>query len=181
MAPRLVVLLQEELTRQRTFLSADEAAVLTRPVSFADEHDLAWERVQRRRRPLYGALRNRFIREGKPIDAWRALVAEDEAAAGGPTIISQLATQVLEWAARTSDRGAMIGGFAAKTLRWAGVVLLLLGLYGCYQGAGGRGLIFIGLALVLLLAGRIVGNLTAERAATLAQRLRSPASEISQP
>lgn len=169
----LISILKEELTQQRTFISSDEETALERPATYANEDDLALDRVKRRRSTFYGVLRDRFLRDAKPLDEWRRLVQEEEAAAGGQTIISQLASQVLEWAARTSDRGAMIGGFAAKTLRWIGMILFLLGAYGWFQGAPTGGAIVIAVALVLLLTGRIVGHLAAERVQMLAQRVRS--------
>ena len=173
MASQLVAKLKDELQLQRTFLSSDEEAALTRPLSYENEADLAFDRVKHRRTFFHTALRSRFINDGRPIEEWRRLVAEEEAAAGDePTVISQLATQVLEWAARTSDRGAMLGGFAAKTLRWAGILAALLGGWSWWQGAAG-GAIFLAVGLVLLFAGRIVGNLAAERVAWLTERMRA--------
>ncbi|MGH2351726.1 MAG: hypothetical protein ACRDJN_08950 [Chloroflexota bacterium] len=170
MASPLVSIIKEELTKQRTFLSSDEEDALSRPQTYEDEEDLALDRVRRRRLVFYGALRDHFIREGRPVDRWRDLIAEEEAAPGEPTIASQLGRQVLEWSVRTSDRGAMLGSFVAKTLRWVGTILLLFALWSWFQGAlTGVVLAVVALSLVLLLAGRIVGNLAAERAATLAE------------
>jgi hypothetical protein len=140
---------------------------LTRPAAYSDEKDLAWGRVQRRRTTFYGALRDRFLFDGKPAEEWRGYVAEDEAAAGGPTFISNIARQVLSWATRTADRPAMIGGFAARALRWIGIALVLLGGWSCIQGALAAGLIGVAAGLLLMLAGRIVGNLVADRVAAL--------------
>ncbi len=175
MGSELVSIASEELRRQRTFLSTDEAAALSRPVDYDDEEDLAVDRVRRRRLVLYAALRDRFIRDGRPLEDWQAMVDREEAAAGGRTIVSQLARQVLEWAVRTSDRGAMLGSFAAKTLRWAGMILLFLGVWSWYQGAAGAVVaLVIVLALAALLGGRIAGNLAAERIELLAQRAEGP-------
>ena len=168
----LVVMLREELTRRRVFLSSDEERALTRPAQYDDETDLAWVRVRRRRSTFYGALRGRFLFDGKPLDEWRRHVADDEAAAGGPTFVSQIARQVLEWAVRTADRGAMIGGFAGRALRWLGLLVVLLGLFGCYQGAALGGAIVLVAGLALVLAGRVVGSLAAGRVAALTAPLR---------
>ncbi len=167
----LIELLQEELRRQRVFLSRDEAEALARLASYENEDDLAYERVRHRRAALYAALRDRFIRDGRPIARWRQYVAEAEAAAGEPTLISELATQVLEWATRSSDRGAMFGGFAARLLRWIAYLLILLGLYSFFNGARAGGGAVAAAGLVLWLAARIVDGLAAERAATLTRRL----------
>src|SRR5688500_12381381 len=129
-------MLADELAAQRTFLSAEEEEALTLPAAHDDEENLAWQRVRGRRSWFFPALRDRFIRDGRQEAAWRAMIVEEEAAAGGePTFITHLATQVLEWAARTSDRGAMMAGFAAKTLRIVGVLLLLFGGWSYLNGA----------------------------------------------
>jgi hypothetical protein len=163
----LVFILREELTRRRVFLSSDEEAALTRPAAYADDKDLAWGRIQRRRSTFYRALRDRFLYDGKPAEEWRGYIAEDELAAGGPTFISNLGRQVLSWSTRTGDRAVMIGGFAARMLRWLGVALALLGGWSCIQGAVVAGLIGVAAGLLLMLAGRIVGNLVADRVAAL--------------
>ncbi|MDQ3700063.1 MAG: hypothetical protein M3442_03970 [Chloroflexota bacterium] len=171
MTSELVSIIGEELRRQRTFLSTDEVAALDRSADAEDEEDLALDRVRRRRLVLYAALRDRFIRDGRPLEDWRAMVEREEAAAGGKTIVSQLARQVLEWAVRTSDRQAMLGGFAAKTLRWIGMILLALGGWSWFQGAvGGIVAVVLVLGLAALLAGRIVGNLAADRIALLTEQ-----------
>jgi hypothetical protein len=172
----LTLILKEELFVQRIFLSSDEEAALSRPLGYDDENDLAWERIKNRRLVFFGALRDRFLRDRRPIDEWRRMIDAEEARAGQPTFLSHLATQVLEWSVRTGDRGTMFGGFVAKLLGWFGYFSLLLGGYSWFQGATTVGLILIGLALVMLLAGRIIGNLTAERAAVLTQQARHPES-----
>lgn len=159
----LLSILKEELQIHRTFLSSDEESALGLPISRRDADDLAFERVQRRRRMLYSRLRDRFIREGQPAARWRRFIAEDETLAGETTTMSQLATQVLEWAARTSDRGAMIGGFAAKTLRWAALALFLVGGFALLSGSRGAGLGLVLGALALWVAGRVAASLVAQR------------------
>src|SRR5919106_4411761 len=107
MSSRLASMLAEELAAQRTFLSAEEEAALSRPMSYDDEDDLAWDRVRGRKSWFFSALRDRFIHDGRQVEGWRELIDREEAAAGGePTFMTQLARQVLAWAARTSDRGA---------------------------------------------------------------------------
>ena len=177
MASPLVAKLKDELRLQRTFLSSDEETALTRPLSYQDEDDLAFDRVKHRRLFFHTALRSRFINDGRPTAEWRRLVAEEEAAAGNePTVTSHLATQVLEWAARTSDRGAMLGGFAARALRWAGMLAALLGAWGWWHGAPFGGAVFAAVGFILLVAGRIVGGLAAARVARLAEQVRASAS-----
>jgi hypothetical protein len=129
--------------------------------------------VRRRRLWIYTTLRDRFIGDGRPFDEWVGLIAEEEAAAGGETVITQLARQVLEWGVRSSDRGAMLGGFGAKAMRWAGLALLLLAAWSWLQGAG---LFVVGVAgaiALLLVAGSVaVGRRTAARREQLLQGLR---------
>jgi hypothetical protein len=67
----LVEIAVEELRGQRTFLSSDEAAALTLPADLEDEENLALDRVRRRRLWIYTALRDRYIGDGRPFDAWR--------------------------------------------------------------------------------------------------------------
>jgi hypothetical protein len=181
MASQLVAILSAELRKQRTFLSSDEEAALARPLppegddtSGADgpeavsEEDMALDRVRRRRLVFFTALRDRFIHEGRPLVAWGDMVAREEAAAGGTTMATQVAREVLEWGVRTSDRGAMLGGFSAKMLRWMGIILVLFGGWSLFQGARPVAVaIVVAVALLFLLFARILGNLSAERAATL--------------
>jgi hypothetical protein len=167
-------MLSDELRRQRVFLSSDEEAALTRPLSYADENDLAFERVRGRRSWLQPVLRNRFIRDGRPVAEWREYIAAEEAAAGGePTLISSLAWSVLEWTVRTTDRGAMFGGFAAKLLNFIALVLFLLGAFGWAHGATGPGVAVIVLAVVVFLAGRTIAGMAKRRTADLSRQLRT--------
>jgi hypothetical protein len=169
----LVAIAVEELRLQRTFLSTDEAAALTLPDTLEDEENLALDRVRRRRLWIYTALRDRFIGDGRPFEEWMGLIAEEEAAAGGQTVITQIARQVLEWSVRSSDRGAMLGGFGAKAMRWAGLALLLLTAWSWFQGAG---LFVVGvvgaIALALIVGSVAVGRRTAARRERLVQGLR---------
>ena len=167
-------MLADELAAQKTFLSAEEEASLTLPAAHDDEDNLAWQRVRGRRSWFFPVLRDRFIREGRRHDAWRAIIAQEEAEAGGvPTFITQLATQVLEWAARTSDRGAMMAGFLAKSLRIAGLLLLLLGGWSYLNGAPMGGAIVAAVGGVVVLASVAAARVAARRVSWL---LRSAAA-----
>jgi hypothetical protein len=178
-ASPLVAMLQEELRNQRVFLSADEEAALTRPLSDDDEDDLALDRVKRRRSWFQPVLRNRFIRDGRPVALWRDYIVAEEAAAGGePTIISSLATGVLEWTARTGDRGAMFGGFSAKALTAITIVLFFLGVFGWAHGAAGAGAAFVVVALVAFVGGRILAGVAAGRTAGLTEQLLAGPAEF---
>lgn len=164
MASPLAEILKEELLVQRIFLSSDEEQALDRPVSYDEETDLAWDRIKHRRLTFYGALRDRFILDRRPADEWRQLIRDEIARAGEPTYVTQIASQVLEWSVRTSDRGAMFGGFLAKLLTWIGTLLVILAGFGWFQGFGTTTVVvLVGLALLFRLAGRIVGNLASER------------------
>jgi hypothetical protein len=194
-ASQLVEIISAELRKQRTFLSTDEEAALARPLPPEEDEraaedgpdgeraeDLALDRVRRRRLVFFTALRDRYLHEGRPQEAWSDLIAREEAAAGGSTIATEVARQVLEWGVRTSDRGAMLGGFVARTLRWGGILLLLLGAWSLFQGAAvGAVIIVVLVALLLLLAGRIVGNLAAERAAALVEQSLTPEARDESP
>ena len=171
MPSTLLDMLKEELQIQRTFLSSDEEAALALPLALRDADDLAFERVQRRRRLFYTRLRDRFIREGKPAARWRRFIAEDETLVGEPTTLTHLASQVLEWAARTSDRGAMIGGFGAKTLRWAALALGLVGGFALFTGGRGAGLGLILGAVALWLVARYAAGLVAQRTEELSRAM----------
>ncbi len=167
----LVAILKDELRLQRVFLSSDEEVALARPLSYENEDDLAFDRVRHRRNWLLPMLRNRFIRDGRPIDLWRAYIAADEAAAGEPTFISGLATGVLEWAARTSDRGAMFAGFAARLLSFIALVWVFLGLYGWTHGGAIGGAVFVALGVACFFGGRSLGAFARRRTATLTEAL----------
>ena len=168
-------MLADELAAQRTFLSAEEEAALTLPAAHDDEDDLAWQRVRGRRAWFFPVLRDRFIRDGRQQATWRGYIAQEEAAAGGqPTFITQLATQVLEWAARTSDRGAMMAGFVARSLRILGAALLLLGGWSYLNGAPTGGTIVAIVGLVFVLISVAAARIAAQRVNLL---LRSAAAQ----
>jgi hypothetical protein len=169
----LTAIAAEELRKQRTFLSTDEAVALSLPADLEDEENLALVRVRGRRLWIYTALRDRFIGDGRPFDDWLAMIETEEEAAGGETQITRLARQVLEWSVRSGDRAAMLGGFAAKALRYAGLLLLLLAGWSWWQGAGGAAVATTGaLAVVLLVGSSVVGRRAAARAAFLVAGLR---------
>ena len=166
-------MLADELAAQRTFLSAEEEASLTLPAAHDDEDNLAWQRVRGRRGWFFPVLRDRYIRDGRQQETWRALIAQEEAEAGGqPTFITQLAMQVLVWAARTSDRGAMMAGFAAQSLRIVGLLLLLLGGWSYLNGAPTGGTIVGGFGLLLVVVSVAAARVASRRVSLL---LRSAA------
>jgi hypothetical protein len=167
MASVLAGILKNELAGQRIFLSSDEEQALSYPMSYADEDDLAWDRIKHRRTFFFPMLRTYYIREHRPTERWKAMIGEEEAEAGEPTFISHMARQVLEWEALTSDRGAMALGFAAKAFSWIDTLLALLGAYGYFNGAQVPGGIVVGMGLLFLLASRVFGRYAARRAATL--------------
>ena len=124
----LIEILKDELTVQRVFLSSDEERALDRIADDTDGGDLAFERVKARRYLFYAALRDRFVYDGRPIRQWLEWIAEAEASAGNkPTIITALATRVVEWSIRASDRVSMILGFATGLVRWFAIFLLAIG------------------------------------------------------
>jgi hypothetical protein len=126
----LIAILKDELLVQRVFLSSDEERALDRESEGADDGDLAFERVKARRYLFYAALRDRFIYDGRPIDQWLNWIAEAERMSGGaPTIISALATRVVEWSIRATDRKSMAMGFVAGAIRWLGITLLTLAVW----------------------------------------------------
>ena len=171
-------MLADELAAQRIFLSAEEEAALTLPAAHDDEDDLAWQRVRGRRSWFFPALRDRFIRDGRRTEAWQAMIAEEEAAAGGePTFITHLAAQVLEWAARTSDRGAMMAGFAGTSLRILGLLLLLLGGWSYLNGAPTGGALVAALGALFVLASAAAARYAVRRVNSLrrAATVRRPA------
>lgn len=186
MTMSLIEILKEELARQRTFLSTDEETALSRPISYDNEEDLAFDRVRHRRMVFYTALRARFIRERRPIGRWQQMIDEEEAQVGGePTVISQVGTQVLSWAARTSDRGAMLGGFVANLVRWLGILLVLIGVFSIFQRASWQVPVILALAAIVcfVIAGAF-SRLVAGRVAAATERMRkehTPAAESAPP
>jgi hypothetical protein len=176
----LTAIAAEELRKQRTFLSTDEAAALSLPADLEDEENLALDRVRRRRLWIYTALRDRFIGDGRPFDAWLATIESEEELAGGETQITRLARQVLEWSLRSGDRTLMFWGFAAKAMRWFGLVLLFLAGWSWYHSAGAFVVATVGGVALLLLGGSVAATrLTAARAHVLLAPLRRPAGGAS--
>jgi hypothetical protein len=174
-------MLAEELAAQRTFLSAEEAAALERPVSYENEDDLAWDRIRGRRTWFFSALRDRFIRDGREVGRWRELIVREEIDAGGePTFVSQLARQVMQWAVRTSDRSAMLAGFAAKASRVLGLLLALLGGWAYFNGAPAPGAVVGGVGLLAVGAGSAFGAVAARRVRQLSAPNLAPAREKAQ-
>jgi hypothetical protein len=109
----LIAILKDELLVQRVFLSSDEERALDRESDGADDGDLAYERVKARRYLFYAALRDRFIYDGRPTDQWLDWIDEAERKAGGSaTIVTALATRVVEWSAR-----------------WLGIVMITLAVW----------------------------------------------------
>ncbi len=173
----LVEIAVEELRRQRTFLSSDEAAALTLPADLDDEDNLALDRVRRRRLWIYTALRDRYIGDGRPFDDWLATIESEEQLAGGETLITRLARQVLEWSVRTGDRALMFWGFAAKAMRWFALILLFLAGWSWYQSAGTFVVVTVGaLGALLLVGSAVAARTTAARASTLLAVLRPRAA-----
>jgi hypothetical protein len=171
-------MLAEELAAQRTFLSGEEERALDHPMTYENEDDLAWDRVRGRRTWFFTALRDRFIRDGRPADRWRELVAQEEAAAGGEeTYATHLARRVLSWALRTSDRGAMMAGFAARAARWLGAAFVLLGGWAYFNGAPLPGAVVAAAGVVFLLVGGAFGRLAARRVRRAEAASSAPRSE----
>jgi AcrR family transcriptional regulator len=133
----LIAILKDELLVQRVFLSSDEERALDREADAPDDGDLAFERVKARRYLFYAALRDRFVYDGRPIDQWLDWIAEAEERVGGvPTIVTALATRVIEWSIRATDRKSMAMGFCAGTTRWLGIALLTLALWAWSRDIG---------------------------------------------
>jgi hypothetical protein len=126
----LIAILKDELLVQRVFLSSDEERALDRESDGADDGDLAYERVKARRYLFYAALRDRFIYDGRPTDQWLDWIDEAERKAGGSaTIVTALATRVVEWSVRATDRKAMAMGFVTGITRWLGIVMITLAVW----------------------------------------------------
>ena len=135
MAAEYIDILRTELERQRQFLSEEEEQVLLKPASYESEDDLALDSVKRRQHTFVPILRDRFVRDGRPLEQWWDVLAEEERLPEDRTMIGAMVVQVLDWSARTSDQKAMMGGFGSKLLLVAAV---LIGFFGDLH-AGGRG------------------------------------------
>ena len=78
MAAEYVDILRAELERQRQFLSAEEERVLLKPARYENEDDLALDLVKRRQHTFVPILRDRFVRDGRPLEQWWDVLAEEE-------------------------------------------------------------------------------------------------------
>ena len=174
MSAEFVAILRQELETQRRFLSSDEEQALLRPATYENEDDLAFEQVKHRQRELVGALRNRFIRDGRPLDRWWDLLAAQEALHGERTLMSAMAVQVLDWSARTADQRAMLGGFASKLLRLGAYFISFFAVFVLAQGVPVVGVVLLVLSAGLWLGARIMGNLTADRVDDLVESYKHP-------
>lgn len=157
----LVEVLKDELIVQRVFLSTDEERALGRADDDPDDGDLAFERVKARRYLFYAALRDRFIYDGRPVGTWLGWINDGEAGADGrPTVVSALATRVIEWSIRATDRKSMALGFVAATARWLAITLLCLGAWAWSRDLGPATPVLLATGAVAWLAARAVKSAT---------------------
>ena len=97
MSAEYVDILRTELERQRQFLSAEEEQVLLEPAGYESEDDLALDLVKRRQHTFVPVLRDRFVRDGRPLEQWWDLLAEQEGLSGERTMVGAMVVQVLDW------------------------------------------------------------------------------------
>ena len=79
--------------------------------------------MKRRQHTFVPILRDRFVRDGRPLEQWWDVLAEEERLPEDRTMIGAMVVQVLDWSARTGDQKAMMGGFASKLLLVAAVLI----------------------------------------------------------
>ncbi len=169
----LIDILKDELTVQRVFLSTDEARALGRDADGDDDGDLAYERVKARRYLFFAALRDRFVLDGRPVDQWLDWIADEERLAGGrPTVASALASRVVEWSIRATDRKSMAMGFIAATARWLAMAILALGAWAWSRDLGPATWVLVAVGIAGWVVARLVARATERHVrATIAAEL----------
>ncbi|MAG35567.1 MAG: hypothetical protein CL878_04890 [Dehalococcoidia bacterium] len=175
MSAEYVAILRTELEQQRQFLSAEEEQVLLRPATYESDDDLALDRVKRRQHTFVAILRDRFVRDGRPLEQWWDLLVAQETMHGYRTMVGAMVVQVLDWSARTSDQTAMMGGFASKLLLVAAVLAGFFAVFTLAVGAWPAGIVMLVITSVFWVGARVLGQLTAGRVGELVERYkRSP-------
>ena len=172
MAAEYVDILRTELERQRQFLSAEEERVLLKPALYESDDDLALDLVKRRQHTFVAILRDRFVRDGRPLEQWWDVLAEQEGLSGHRTMVGAMVVQVLDWSARTSDQKAMMGGFASKLLLVAAVLVGFFATFTLAVGAWPVGVVLLVIAVALWIGARVLGQLTAERVGELVEQYK---------
>ncbi len=172
MAVEYIDILRTELERQRQFLSAEEERVLLKPALYESEDDLALDSVKRRQHTFVAILRDRFVRDGRPLEQWWDVLAEEEGLSGDRTVIGNMVVQVLDWSARTSDQKAMMGGFASKLLLVAAVLIGFFATFTIAVGAWPVGIVLLVITAALWIGARVLGQLTAERVGELVEQYK---------
>ncbi len=172
MAVEYIDILRTELERQRQFLSAEEARVLLKPALYESEDDLALDSVKRRQHTFVAILRDRFVRDGRPLEQWWDVLAEEEGLSGDRTMVGAMVVQVLDWSARTSDQKAMMGGFASKLLLVAAVLIGFFATFTIAVGAWPVGIVLLVITVALWIGARVLGQLTAERVGELVEQYK---------
>lgn len=173
-------MLREELGLQRRFLSSDEERVLLAPASYENEEDLALDRVKDREHAFQFALRDRFLRDGRPQRDWWSWVKEAATEQGHRDRLDAIVLQVLDWSARTSDQAAMLGGFAATALLWFALATLVLALEAAREAlfvgvplAGAAAVVMLAFTVLLWLASRAIRTRTDRHVAALQREYKS--------
>jgi hypothetical protein len=157
----LIAVLKDELLVQRVFLSSDEERALERESEAPADDDLAFERVKARRYLFYAALRDRFIYDGRPIEQWLDWIADGEVRTGGvPTVITALATRVIEWSIRATDRKSMAMGFIGGATKWFGFALLTLAVWAWSREIGPATWVLAVVGGIAWLAAKLVARAT---------------------
>ena len=172
MAAEYVDILRTELERQRQFLSAEEEQVLLKPALYESDDDLALDLVKRRQHTFVAILRDRFVRDGRPLEQWWDVLAEQEGLSGDRTMVGAMVVQVLDWSARTSDQKAMMGGFASKLLLVAAVLIGFFATFTLAVGAWPAGIVLLVITAALWIGARVLGQLTAERVGELVEEYK---------
>ena len=172
MAAEYVDILRAELERQRQFLSAEEERVLLKPARYENEDDLALDSVKRRQHTFVPILRDRFVRDGRPLEQWWDVLAEEERLPEDRTMIGAMVVQVLDWSARTGDQKAMMGGFASKLLLVAAVLIGFFATFTLAVGAWPAGVVLLVITAALWIGARVLGQLTAERVGELVEEYK---------
>ena len=172
MAAEYVDILRAELERQRQFLSAEEEQVLLKPARYENEDDLALDSVKRRQHTFVPILRDRFVRDGRPLEQWWDVLAEEERLPEDRTMIGAMVVQVLDWSARTSDQKAMMGGFGSKLLLVAAVLIGFFATFTLAVGAWPAGVVLLVITAALWIGARVLGQLTAERVSELVEEYK---------
>mgnify|MGYP000182774161 CR=1 FL=1 len=141
--------LREELADQRRFLSEQEAEALLRARDELSPDDPLATVLRRREAEFRSLLRDRFLREGLPVEEWWRLVRKDTLARGKQTLLAEIVLDVLKWQYASFDTAIHVSQLVTTVLGLLVLVAILISAAACVQGQFSLGLPMLAIAAVL--------------------------------